>query len=99
MVTQLNEVKGTLKISPSQLGAGSLTVKNDMITGQLAADHVTYSNGTKNYEEMDHKPALQYGETRKELVGTLSMADFGLREEALQGLTNSDIDAMIRRIF
>lgn len=99
MVTRLNEVKGTLKISPSQLGTGSLTVKNGMITGSLAADHVTYSNGTKDYEALENKPALQYGETRKELVGTLSMADFGLKEEALQGLTNTDIDAMIRRIF
>lgn len=91
------EITGTLKVSASPKGA--LAVSGNTMSGRLSVDHLTYSNGTKNYDELDNKPALQYGQIKKELVGTVSMADFGLREEALQSITNEDIDTMIRRLF
>lgn len=74
---------------------GTLQINQTIATGTLSADHVSYSTGTKNYEELKNKPALVYGDIRKELVGDVSMADFGLKEEALQGLENTDIDDLI----
>ena len=79
------------------MGTGSLSVNNSKISGNLSADHVTYTNGTTDYLELKNKPALVYGSTRKELVGDISMLDFGLHEESLQGLDNSDIDNLFRR--
>lgn len=91
------KITGTLKVSTSP--TGTLAVSGNTMSGSLSAEHVTYSNGTKDYKELENKPSLQYGTTVKELVGTVSMADFGLKEEALQSLTNGDIDDMIRRLF
>lgn len=87
MVMSLNKIRGTLKINPTPT------------QGHLTVDHVTYTNGTKDYEELKNKPALVYDGQRKELVGNVSMADFGLREEAVQAITNTDIDNMIRGLF
>lgn len=79
-----NKISGTLKISSP-------------ISGTLSADHVTYSSGVKDYTKLDNKPALVYDKTRVELIGDVTMMDFGLREESLQPLTNSDIDTLFRR--
>lgn len=92
-----NKITGTLRISPTaSVGVGSLSVQNNVVTGTLSADHVTYANGTRDYNALENKPALVYDTTRVELVGDVSMLDFGLREEALQPLTNSEIDNLFR---
>lgn len=98
-------VRGSLKDgdnieNPQPMKADStFKIGDQKVTGTLNVDHVTYANGTKNYENLQNKPALVYGTQRRELTGDISMADFGLREEALQGLTNTDIDNLIRGLF
>lgn len=84
---------------PSASASSTFQVENKTVTGTLTVDHVSYANGTKNYEELKNKPALVYGDQRKELIGNVSMADFGLREESVQSITNTDIDDMIRSLF
>lgn len=84
---------------PSPGTSSTFSVGETTVTGTLSVDHVSYANGTKDYEELKHKPVLAYGDQQKELVGTIRMTDFGLREEAVQPLTNTDIDNLIRGLF
>lgn len=81
---------------PSQ----SFQLGDQTVTGTLTVDHITYTGGgTSDYSKLTNKPALVYGETRKELVGDVRMSDFGLREESVQPVSNTDINDMIRRLF
>lgn len=82
------KITGTLKVSTSP--AGTLAVSGNTMSGSLSADHVTYSNGTKDYEELDHKPSIN-GHV---VEGDKLSADYDIDNNPI---SNTDILSIIMR--